>query len=89
MMGHEIALKQLCRVSGIEKLEAWSKGAVLTFRNNSFAHPERLVDFIARQAVGIKLRPDHRLVYSRSWPDSAARVDGARRLMQDLAKMAA
>ncbi len=86
---HVIALKQLCRISGVEKLEAGPKGAVLTFRNNSFAHPERLVDFIARQAVGIKLRPDHKLVYSRSWPDSAARVDGARRLMQDLASIAA
>ncbi len=86
---HVIALKQLCRVSGVERLEAGPRGAVLTFRNNSFAHPARLVDFIARQAVGIKLRPDHKLVYSRSWPDSAARVDGARKLMQDLASMAA
>ena len=86
---HVIALKQLCRVSGVEKLEAGPKGAVLTFRNNSFAHPERLVDFIARQAVGIKLRPDHKLVYSRHWPDAPTRVDGARKLMQDLASMAA
>ena len=86
---HVIALKQLCRAAGVEKLEAGPKGAVISFRNNSFAHPARLVDFIARQAVGIKLRPDHRLVYSRSWPDSAARVDGARKLMQDLAAIAA
>ena len=86
---HIIALKQLCRAAGVEKLEAGPKGAVLSFRNNSFAHPARLVDFIARQAAGIKLRPDHKLVYMRSWPSSAARVDGARKLMQDLASVAA
>ncbi|NNG04682.1 MAG: transcription-repair coupling factor [Inquilinus sp.] len=86
---HVIALKQLCRSAGVEKLEAGPRGAVLTFRDNSFAHPERLVDFITRQAASVKLRPDHKLVYVRSWEAAAARVEGARRLMQDLAAMAA
>ena len=84
-----IALKQLCKAVGVEKLEAGPKGAVLSFRNNRFARPERLVDFIARRASAIKLRPDHKLVFQSSWDSTQARVQGAHRLMQDLAAMAA
>ena len=36
-------------VEWVEKLDAGPKGAVLSFRDNSFAHPEKLVAFIHRE----------------------------------------
>ncbi|MGP1394229.1 MAG: transcription-repair coupling factor [Inquilinaceae bacterium] len=84
-----IHLKRMCRDAGVERLEAGPKGAVLSFRNNSFAHPDRLIDFIARRAGAVRLRPDHKLVYAGTWTSAAARVDGVRRIMTDLTKMAA
>lgn len=84
-----VALKRLCRTVGVEKLEAGPKGVVITFRNNRFERPDRLVEFIAKQAGSAKLRPDHKLVCIRAWETPAMRVKGVRHLMQDLIAIAA
>ncbi|NYZ11965.1 transcription-repair coupling factor [Azospirillum sp. RWY-5-1] len=83
-----VTIKQLCRQAGIERVDAGPKGAVLTFHGNVFARPDRLVAYIAQQAGTVKLRPDHKLVYTRVWDDAPIRVAGAKRLMRDLAQMA-
>jgi transcription-repair coupling factor (superfamily II helicase) len=84
-----IAIKQLCRQANVERVDAGPKGALLTFRNNTFQHPDRLVVFLSKQTGTAKLRPDFKLVWTRSWDDAAQRVTGVHRLMQDLAKLAA
>ena len=84
-----IAIKRLCRDAGVEKLDAGPKGAVIGFRDNHFANPEGLVGYIARQAGTVKLRPDHRLVYRRDWPDSKTRLAGVQRLLAHLRDIAA
>jgi transcription-repair coupling factor (superfamily II helicase) len=83
-----IALKQLCKSAGVERLDAGPKGAVVSFRNNSFARPDKLVDFISRNAKRIKLRPDHKLVLTGG-AGGRKRVEEAQRLMRSLAKLAA
>ena len=45
-----VRLKQLCREAGVERIDAGPKGAVLTFRKNSFARPENLLAYIAKNA---------------------------------------
>ncbi len=84
-----VALKRLCVAAGVEKLDAGPKGAVVAFRDNRFAHPERLVTMIAQETGTVKLRPDHRLVYRREWRDAVARLKGAHHLMRKLAALAA
>ena len=71
------------------KLDAGPKGAVLAFHNDEFANPAALVAFISAQAGLVKLRPDQRLVYRRNWQTPQARLEGARRLLRDLVKVAA
>jgi len=83
-----VALKALCRAAGVEKVDAGPKGAVLTFRDNSFANPAGLVQFISQQLGTVKLRPDHKLVYMRAWDEPEARVRGLQHLMANLAKLA-
>ena len=83
-----IAIKRLCRTAGVEKVEAGPKGAVVTLRHNTFARPEKLVDFIGRQAGTAKVRPDQKIVFQRGWENEKDRIQGMRRLMTDLAKMA-
>ena len=83
-----IAIKQLCREANVVKLDAGPKGAVIAFHNDEFANPAALVAFIGTQAGLVKLRPDQRLVYRRNWETPQARLDGARRLLSDLAKVA-
>ncbi len=84
-----VAIKRLCLESGVDKVDAGPKGAVLSFYKNRFAHPERLVEFIQSQAGTVKLRPDHKLVYRRQWDDSDARIKGLAYLMGKLAEIAA
>jgi transcription-repair coupling factor (superfamily II helicase) len=84
-----MTIKQLCRTAGVERVDAGPKGAVLSFHNNTFARPDNLVMFIGKQVGTMKLRPDHKLVYTRTWDDTATRVKGVNRLMQDLAKLVA
>ncbi len=83
-----IAIKQLCREANVAKLDAGPKGAVIAFHNDEFANPAALVAFIGAQAGLVKLRPDQRLVYRRNWETAQARLEGARRLLNDLAKVA-
>ncbi len=83
-----VAIKQLCRAAGVEKLEAGPRGATLNFRANEFANPAGLVAFIEDQVGTVKLRPDHKLVYMRSWPAADERLTGAQRLLVQLAEIA-
>jgi transcription-repair coupling factor (superfamily II helicase) len=82
-----VAIKQACRSANIERVEAGPKGAVLSFRNNRFDHPDRLVGFLGKQAGTVKLRPDFKLVSVRPWDDTAARVKGVQRLVADIAAL--
>ncbi|MGH6898403.1 MAG: TRCF domain-containing protein [Geminicoccaceae bacterium] len=84
-----VGIKQLCKQAGVEKVEAGPKGVLLAFHDNTFAHPERLVGFIADHPKTMKVRSDHRLVISgetRSPPERLKRVRG---LVQQLAQLAA
>jgi transcription-repair coupling factor (superfamily II helicase) len=83
-----IAIKQLCRRAGIEKIDAGPKGAVISFRGNTFANPAGLVQFINRSLNAFKLRPDHKLVYRCGWETPAARLKGIRALAHQLAELA-
>jgi transcription-repair coupling factor (superfamily II helicase) len=86
---HVIQIKRLCRDAGVEKVEAGPKGAVLSFRHNSFANPQGLVAYIGKNYTQIKLRPDHKLVYMDAWERPEARIQGVQKLMGELVKIAA
>ena len=84
-----VAIKRFCVDAGIEKIDAGPKGAVLTFRDNRFARPDKLVHFIKEQAGTVKVRPDQRLVYRRDWRDERARLRGVGNLVKSVAALAA
>jgi transcription-repair coupling factor (superfamily II helicase) len=84
-----VSVKVLCRKAGIEKIDAGPKGAVLAFRRDVFARPERLVDWITKQGGSVKLRPDHKLVLMRAWDDAATRLTGMKKTLVELAALAA
>ncbi len=83
-----MTIKHFCRRANIEKIEAGPKGAVLSFRNNSFSNPAGLVEFISRAPGATKLRGDHKLVHTRDWSHSDDRLKGVLWLAQNLAKLA-
>ena len=83
-----VAVKQLSKRAGVDKVDAGPKGAVISFRNNEFANPGGLVAFISDQVGTAKLRPDHKLVFMRAWESPKDRLAGVRLLMRDIAKVA-
>ncbi|MGH6803142.1 MAG: transcription-repair coupling factor [Methyloceanibacter sp.] len=83
-----VEIKGLCRQAGIEQIDAGPKGAVIAFRNKSFANPEGLIDFIREHGKQVKLQPDHRLIYYANWQTPEARLAGTRDLLKRLVKIA-
>lgn len=82
-----VEIKGLCRIAGIEKIDAGPKGGVLTFRGNLFANPAGLVEFINDERDRAKLRPDHKLVFKRAWDLPEDRLEGAFKLAKKLAEI--
>ena len=82
-----VEIKQFCRRANVAKVDTGPRGAVLSFRNDSFANPAGLVSFIATQKGTATLRPDHALVLRRSWETPDATLKGVRGLVGRLAKI--
>jgi len=83
-----VTIKGVCRTAGAAKIDAGPKGAVVSFRNDQFANPAGLVEFISQSPLDVKLRPDQKLVFRQTWPDEKARLKGCRRVLELLADIA-
>ena len=83
-----VEIKALCRQAGVEQIDAGPKGAVVAFRNKSFANPEGLIAFIREEGTGVKLQPDHRLIYYADWETPEERLAGTRDLLRRLVDIA-
>jgi transcription-repair coupling factor (superfamily II helicase) len=83
-----VAIKHLCRIALVEKIDAGPKGAMLTFRNNTFPNPLGLVRLIGEHQSTMRVRPDQKVVIARDWPTPEARLKGAQAVLGQLAKLA-
>jgi transcription-repair coupling factor (superfamily II helicase) len=81
-----VALKRLCRESGVEKLDAGPKGMVLSFRGNKFRNPAGLITWLGKKAGLVRLRPDHKLAIVRDM-NVAERVKMARDVLGNLNRL--
>ena len=79
-----IELKQLCRRTNIERVDAGPKGLWLSFRDNDFASPEKLVAWIAGKGGQVQLRGDHKLILQQTMPKPEARPPICKELVQEL-----
>jgi transcription-repair coupling factor (superfamily II helicase) len=84
-----VAIKQLCRRANVQKLDVGPKGVVLAFRDNRFAEPARLIQQIAQSKGQMRVRPDHKLVVMQDTKSPTDRLKAARKVVDDLARLAA
>ncbi len=84
-----VSIKRLCRLAGVEKIDAGPKGATVSFRNNAFANPAKLMAFIMDNAKVLKVRPDQKVVIAREWTDIEDRLKGTAQIIRKLAELAA
>src|SRR5271165_3375566 len=82
------AIKAYCRRANVEKVDAGPKGAVITFRDNKFAQPDRLVFFIKQHGQAAKVRPDMKVVFLQDWETPEERLAGTTEILRQLANLA-
>ena len=83
-----VGIKLLCRQANVEKIETGPKGAVISFRDNSFANPERLVGFIHQQGRAARVRPDMKVVFFDDWEEPEQRLRGTANILRNLVELA-
>ena len=83
-----VEIKGLARQAGLQQVDAGPKGAVIAFRKNQFANPEGLVAFMQKSRGGVRMQPDHKLVFKADWDLPEARLKGVRALVRQLAEIA-
>jgi transcription-repair coupling factor (superfamily II helicase) len=83
-----VAIKSLCRQANVEKIETGPKGALVTFRDNTFANPDRLVAFIGDLGPAARVRPDMKVVFFDDWEDPKGRLRGTAAILRNLVTLA-
>jgi transcription-repair coupling factor (superfamily II helicase) len=83
-----VVLKALCRRANVEKIETGPKGAVIQFRDNTFANPEGLIAFIAKQGASARVRPDMKVVLFYDWEKPNQRLHGTTAVLRNLVRLA-
>ena len=83
-----VAIKGLCRRANVEKIETGPKGAVLSFRDSTFANPEGLIAFIGKQGASARVRPDMKVVLFYDWEKPAQRLHGTTAVLRNLVRIA-
>jgi transcription-repair coupling factor (superfamily II helicase) len=82
------AIKAYCRRANVEKVDAGPKGVVITFRENKFAQPDRLVYFIRQHGQAARVRPDMKVVFFQEWETPEERLTGTTEILLQLANLA-
>lgn len=82
-----VRIKALCRIAHVEKLDAGPKGLTLAFRNNAFANPAGLVQWVQTHPEA-RVRPDMRIAVSGSFGALSQRLAGALQVLQQISKIA-
>lgn len=83
-----VAIKGLCRQANASKIDVGPKGAVVTFRGDSFPNPMALVKLVQSRQPDWRIRPDHKVVVKGEWDKPDARLNAAERILTALAKAA-
>ena len=81
-------IKQKCLLAGVEKIDAGSKGIVISFRNDTFKNPEALIEFISKNPLKTKIRGDQKLIFLSQWKDSAEKIKGTMKALDDIVRLA-
>lgn len=84
-----IDIKRLCRIAGVDRIDAGPKGAIISLRNNEFKNVTALMAWIHKNKGLMKIRPDQKITVVNGWEDRKKRLQGVRAIIQELADMAA
>jgi transcription-repair coupling factor (superfamily II helicase) len=82
-----IEIKQLCYQANVAKIEAGSKGILLSFHNNTFAAADKLIDLVTRSFGVLKIRPDQKLFVDRELTSFNERIEMIKKIVTRLVNL--
>ncbi len=83
-----IEIKMNAKKACVAKIDVGPKGALVSFHDDKPPNIAGLLAYVDRLNGVARLRPDSKLVVTRSWGDPKARINGALQLSKGLAKAA-
>ncbi len=79
-----VEIKTICKSANIAEVEAGPKGVLIGFYNNEPKNPPALMQFIQEKAGTVKIRPDQKLFFPRSWTSNEMRIKGVTQTVASL-----
>ncbi len=70
-------LKHDCKKIGVERLEVTKDGILISFKNNQFANPDKLLAMIFSSTNKIKLQAGQRVLFAEKFPTEESKISGA------------
>ncbi len=83
-----IQIKRQAIEANIAKIDVGAKGSLVSFHNDEFPDPIGLMAYAQRLEGTIKLRPDSKIVVTRTWGNPEARLNGLFQLTKGLSAIA-
>jgi len=83
-----VAIKGLCRQTNVAKIDVGPKGAVVSFRDDTFVNPLGLVQLVQKKSAVWRVRPDNKVVVKGEWESANARLHAAELILGELARLA-
>ena len=83
-----IQIKRQAIEANIAKIDVGAKGSLVSFHNDEFPDPAGLLAYAQRLEGTIKLRPDSKIVVTRTWGNPEARLNGLFQLTKGLSAIA-
>ncbi len=83
-----IQIKRQAIEANIAKIDVGAKGSLVSFHNDEFPDPVGLMAYAQRLEGTIKLRPDSKIVATRTWANPEARLNGLFQLTKGLSAIA-
>lgn len=83
-----IEIKRQAIQANIAKIDVGAKGSLVSFHDDEFPDPMGLVAYAQRLEGTVKLRPDNKLVITRTWGDPKSRLNGLFQLTKGLSQIA-
>ena len=82
-----IEIKQLCYAANVAKIDAGAKGALISFRDNTFKNVDGLLDLVAHSFGVLKIRPDQKLFLDKNLSEYSVRIESIKKFITKLSAL--
>ena len=69
-----IKLKIKAKKINIDKIDAGPKAITFSFKDHKCLHPDQLLDFVSKNQIFLKIRPDQKLLISKEFSDVKQKI---------------